>query len=115
MRWTPGARARVIATYEAQYADPVTFRHGEEVVVTDRVDRWRDNPDWLWIWCTDARGRSGWVPAGAIERHGATGLGLRDYSAVELSVTAGDALRQQARQRAHRLCEYCLLNEDDVG
>ncbi|HKV85892.1 MAG TPA: SH3 domain-containing protein, partial [Ktedonobacterales bacterium] len=72
--------------------------------VSDRVDRWRENPEWLWIWCTDARGKSGWVPAGAIERRGATGLGSRDYSAVELSVTAGEALTVEEELSGWLLC-----------
>ncbi|MGH2484388.1 MAG: SH3 domain-containing protein [Ktedonobacterales bacterium] len=104
MSWTSGARARVTANYEAQYADPITFTRGEEIAVTDREEPWRDNPDWLWVWCTDARGKSGWVPKGYVERRGATGVGLRDYSAVELSVTAGELLTVEDEAAGWLLC-----------
>lgn len=91
MPWTAGARGRVTTSYTAQYPDPITFARGEMITVTDREEAWRDNPAWLWVWCEDTRGKSGWVPEGAFERRGAgAGIGLRDYSAVELTATEGE-------------------------
>jgi hypothetical protein len=104
MPWTPGARVRVTTSYEAQYADPITFHAGEEVAVTDREEPWQENPDWVWVWCTDARGKSGWVPRGYVQRRGAAGVGLRDYSAVELTVVTGAMLTVEEEQAGWLLC-----------
>lgn len=105
MPWTAGARGRVVATYEAQYADPISFQRGEAITITEREEPWRENPDWMWVWCEDARGKSGWVPVSYVERRGARdGVGLRDYSAVELSVAAGAAVTVEEEEGGWLLC-----------
>lgn len=105
MPWTSGARGRVITAYTAQYPDPITFARGETITVTGREGPWRQNPAWMWVWCEDARGKSGWVPTSYVERRGeGIGSGLRDYSAVELSVLAGELLTVEDEEAGWLLC-----------
>jgi hypothetical protein len=83
---------RVIRDYQAQYLDPISVQGGETLIVSEKVDYWNDNPEWAWVWCTDRRGKSGWVPGGAIDfdADGTTGKARYDYAAKELSVVIGN-------------------------
>ena len=54
---------RVIADHQALYPDPLSVEAGELLIISEKVDYWNDNLNWVWIWCTDARGKTGWVPA----------------------------------------------------
>jgi hypothetical protein len=75
-------RARVITAWKIMYGDPISVRAGEVVSVG------KDDPEWPgWRWCTDARGKQGWVPEAFIGDGGAID---RDYTARELGVVAGD-------------------------
>ncbi len=85
--FTPGARGRVSADYAAQYPDPLVVRQGDVLALGERGSEWPG-----WVWCTAASGKSGWVPAGFIERRGESGRMRRDYSARELDVRAGELL-----------------------
>jgi hypothetical protein len=84
----------VIANYQALYPDPLSMMAGESLQISERVDYWNANPNWMWLWCTDQRGKSGWVPKGAIDFHagGTTGIARYDYIATELTVAVGDVL-----------------------
>jgi hypothetical protein len=63
------------------YPDPLTVRAGEPLTVGRR------DPDWPgWLWCTDPRGKSGWVPESFIDNNTIS----RDYTARELCVSPGD-------------------------
>src|SRR5216683_1399602 len=53
---------QVIADYQAFYPDPISVNAGESFDISEKVDYWDGNPNWTWIWCTDQRGKSGWVP-----------------------------------------------------
>ena len=70
------------------------MRASEIIKISDKVDYWNGNPGWVWVWCTDARGKSGWVPKGVIDVHadGTTGIARYDYTATELTVAVGDEL-----------------------
>ena len=48
----------------------------------------------MWIWCTDQRGKSGWVPKDGIDFHANSTIGIAryDYAATELTVAVGDEL-----------------------
>lgn len=85
---------QVIADYQALYPDPLSVMAGEPLHISERVEYWNENPDWMWIWCTDQRGKSGWVPKDAIDFHasGTTGTARYDYMAVELTVSVGEEL-----------------------
>jgi hypothetical protein len=96
--------ARVVTAYRTQYPDPIVFSAGEEIA-TGREEPWQEHQDWLWIWCTDARGKSGWVPSGYIERLGGNrGRGLRDYSAVELDAEEGEQLAAEVEESGWLWC-----------
>ena len=58
----PSRKCMVVADYSAQFPDPISVNAGETFSVSDKVEPWNDNPDWLWVWCIDQRGKSGWVP-----------------------------------------------------
>jgi SH3-like domain-containing protein len=71
----------IIREYAAQYPDPITVRAGDRVAVGT------DDPEFPgWRWCTGPDGRTGWVPEQLL---GSDGLMLEDYTAKELSVSAG--------------------------
>jgi hypothetical protein len=64
------------------YTEPLSVRAGELVTVGE------DDPEWPgWRWCTDARGKQGWVPEALI---GDGGVIDREYTARELDVAVGD-------------------------
>jgi uncharacterized protein YgiM (DUF1202 family) len=85
---------RVIADYHAPYSDPLSMRAGETLEISDKVDYWNGNPDWMWIWCTDQRGKSGWVPKDGIDftTNSTTGIAQYDYATTELTIAVGDEL-----------------------
>src|SRR5712691_4265225 len=87
-------KGRVIADYQALYPDPIALSAGESLTLSEQVESWRGNPQWIWIWCTDQRGKSGWVPKATIAFHatGTTGTVRSAYAATELTVAVGDAL-----------------------
>jgi len=43
-----------------------------------------------WIWCTNSRGESCWIPENWVEFLGAQGVLKREYNSKELAVHAGD-------------------------
>ncbi|MCJ7431873.1 MAG: SH3 domain-containing protein [Anaerolineales bacterium] len=79
---------RVIADYQAPYADPIRVNAGDEVMVNS--DKYTDIPGW--VWCTDRDGKSGWVPKTYLEYSGKAGKMLCDYNAIELTVHVGEIL-----------------------
>lgn len=100
----PG-RARVRHTRESGFPDPFAMRAGEPLLVSDRVDRWEENRAWIWVWSTDPRGRSGWVPRRLIDERDGQALAREDYAAVELSVAAGEEVRVQRAESGWLWCE----------
>ena len=87
-------RYRVMAGYQASYADPFSVTAGETFQVSERSDSWNSNPEWIWIWCTDRQGKQGWVPKTMItfNSDGITGTARFTYTAMELTVAAGEEL-----------------------
>ena len=85
---------RVITDYQAFYPDPIAVSAGESFTVSEHVEIWRGNPQWTWIWCTDQRGKSGWVPKAnmAFNANGTSGTARFDYAATELTGAVGDVL-----------------------
>ena len=84
----PLSQARVIAHYQAPYADPIAVQAGDEV----SVDSTRKTDMAGWVWCTNRIGKSGWVPEAYLERKGDVGRLRCDYDAIELTVQVGDVL-----------------------
>jgi SH3-like domain-containing protein len=76
-------------THQASYADPITLSKGEPLALTGREDVW-DGHRWLWAVAQD--GREGWVPDGLITDGPAGPVAAGDFSALELSCSAGAAV-----------------------
>jgi hypothetical protein len=78
--------ARVAADYHATYPDPIQIRAGDLITTGKQDDEWPE-----YVWCTARDGRSGWVPQRFFERRTAQeAVAVRDYSAAELDVRAGE-------------------------
>jgi hypothetical protein len=79
-----------LASYGAAYTDPITMKAGEPLVLDGREDNWRG---WTWLWCSNQRGKSGWVPQSYVQGTEQEGyVASSDYSAQELSMQMGEAL-----------------------
>jgi hypothetical protein len=87
-------RYRVKADYQASNPDPFGVTVGETFQVSEKTDVWNSTPDWIWIWCTDQRGKQGWVPQNMItfSSDSRTGTARSSYRATELTVAVGDEL-----------------------
>ena len=82
------SRVVVIETYTAQYNNPIAFRAGETVAVQ------RADPDFPeWFWCRGPDDKEGWVHFSYLSQTTGEATALRDYSAQELTVAAGDEAR----------------------
>jgi hypothetical protein len=78
---------RVVKPYTRQYADPISFERGESITVERQDDQFPG-----WWWCTDKRGKSGWVHREFFEEDDYRMLATEDYIAWEINVTEGDML-----------------------
>lgn len=79
------SRVRVCAAYIAKYADPIALSRGDSVIA-EREDS--EFPGWYW--CTSDKGKSGWVHRKFLDRVDGPALATADYTAAEISVSAGD-------------------------
>lgn len=79
-------RARVVRDYRAQYANPIRFAAGDVVTLGARDTEWP-----AFVWTINADGNAGWAPIDWLTPLGdGRAEALRDYSAQELDVDAGD-------------------------
>ncbi len=79
-------QARVVRDYRTQYANPIRFAKGETVTLGERDTEW---PAFVWTITSD--GNAGWAPFDWLQPLGDDRAeALRDYSAQELDVDAGD-------------------------
>ena len=78
---------RVISAYQSSCHDPLVVGVGEALSITERETEWSG-----WLWCTDLRGKSSWVPEAYVTRRGEGAIANRDYDATELSVVVGEEL-----------------------
>jgi uncharacterized protein YgiM (DUF1202 family) len=78
-----------LADYQAVYPDPITIEAGEPLMLSGKEDNWQG---FIWLWCTNQHGKSGWVPQGYVlqTEHGC--VARCDYDAIELNVQTGEAL-----------------------
>ena len=82
----PGQIVPILSEYTAIYADPIAVRRGDRLIIGQADTDWP-----AFVWCTGPDGRSGWMPAQFFEQDTAeSGVALRDYSALELSVQADE-------------------------
>lgn len=101
---------RVIQAYQSTNTDPILFEAGESVYISEKVDRWNNNPEWIWVWCTDQRGKSGWVPQHILRRRMDTSMGiaLERYIATELSANEGEELLAEQELNGWLWCVKCM-------
>lgn len=92
---------RVITDYQAVYPDPITMRAGEALEMSGKEDNWNG---WIWVWCTNQQGKSGWVPKGYVEQTGTTVRARFDYEARELSVSVGEELIVEKEESGWMWC-----------
>jgi hypothetical protein len=78
---------RVLKPYTRQYPDPIRFAQGEAILRERKDDEFPG-----WWWCTDQRGKSGWVHEAYFEEEDYRILGKHDYHAWELTVSEGEVL-----------------------
>ncbi len=90
----PERKCRLIKDYQAEYSDPIAVETAETFAMSEKASAWDDNPEWIWVWCTDQRGKSGWVPKNIIQMDagGRIGRSHLAYNAIELTVSAGQQL-----------------------
>jgi uncharacterized protein YgiM (DUF1202 family) len=82
---TAAARLVVTRDYVAQYADPIALRMGDAVTVH------RADTEYVgWYWCTNDSGKEGWVHESYLSAVHGQAAGIKDYTAAELSVRAGE-------------------------
>lgn len=53
----PERICRVAKDYQAEFADPIAVEAIEAFTVSERTDAWESNSAWIWVWCTDQRGK----------------------------------------------------------
>jgi hypothetical protein len=101
-----------LADHQAVYPDPISMDAGEIVDISEKVDYWNGNLNWVWMWCRDRRGKSGWVPKAWIDVNtdGKTGTARYNYAATELTVAVGDELVVEGEGLYGRL--LCLSYKD---
>lgn len=79
-------RARVVRDYRTQYANPIRFAAGDVVTLGAHDTEWP-----AFVWTITADGNAGWAPVEWLKPLGdGRAEALRDYSAQELDVDAGD-------------------------
>ena len=77
----------VTAPWTAKYDDPISVAAGEPVEIGRSDDEYPG-----WAWCTDPRGKEGWMPLAFLDATASPPVALRDYDARELTVVPGDRL-----------------------
>lgn len=103
---------QVTRAYQTEFPDPLSVQAGERLEVSAKVEPWNGNPAWLWVWCTDPRGKSGWVPQNLIATQGQTTTARYDYSAVELPAQVGETL---SIERAESGWLWCTNQQGQRG
>jgi hypothetical protein len=94
-------QARVVRDYRAQYANPIRFAEGDMVTIAHRDTEWP-----AFIWTTTNDGNAGWAPIDWLKSLGDDRAeALRDYSAQELDVDAGDVLALERELGGWWWCE----------
>jgi SH3-like domain-containing protein len=79
----------VLENHTASYADPIEVTKGAPISLTGREDTW-DGHRWLWAVADD--GREGWVPDDLVSETDDGPVAARDFAAIELTCSAGEAV-----------------------
>jgi hypothetical protein len=80
----------VIQEYKSPYPHPIVFHEGDLIEVRDEFS---EDPEWLnWVWCVGEGDLQAWVPKQFLEIEGKEGVFIREYNAMELSISVGERL-----------------------
>jgi len=79
----------VLENHNASYAEPIRVAKGAALSLTGREDVW-DGHRWLWAVADDAG--EGWIPDDLITETDDGPIASRDFSAIELTCSAGEAV-----------------------
>ncbi len=80
-------KCRVTTAHAATYDDPISVAAGEHLHLTGKVDNWDGH---RWLWAINPAGKEGWIPSDLPKIRGAETVAAYGYSALELSVQAGE-------------------------
>lgn len=80
---------RVTQCHSATYADPISVKAGDLILLTGKTDEWDGH---AWLWAEGPDGKTGWVPDTIVESGDGQALANRDYSAIELTCVEGEIL-----------------------
>jgi hypothetical protein len=80
--------AVVWAPYERPYPDPISLTAGDCVLIDSEKTKKTDILGWSW--CTGPDRRQGWVPNGWITHEAGAAQIVRDFNALEITITVGD-------------------------
>lgn len=80
---------KVLVSHNASYADPIGVAKGQVLSLSGREENW-DGHRWLWAVADD--GGEGWVPDNLIVETDERLTASRDFSAIELTCAAGEAV-----------------------
>ena len=81
--------ALVVATYEAQYPDPLRMNAGDALkIVKQGDDEWSG-----WVFCESNSGKRGWVPENGIRIDADSAIAQKSYVAREVTVIEGEIVR----------------------
>ncbi len=94
----------VLENHHASYAEPIKVDKGAVLSLTGREDVW-DGHRWLWAVADD--GGEGWVPDDLIIEIDERPVASRDFSAIELTCSAGDAVESIWQTHGWAWCRKC--------
>lgn len=98
----------VIEDHIASYADPISIKAGDPIMLTGKTDEWDGH---IWLWAVGLDGRVGWVPDAIVENRDGHERSNRDYSAVEMTCAKGETLIVIEETHGWAWCRSCLGNE----
>ena len=80
-------RCKAARGYQAAYPESFVVRLGEALTAGEKDSEWPG-----WVWCTNRRGESRWVPEAYLQRLDEKRIALRNYDATELTIRTGENL-----------------------
>jgi len=75
--------------HAASYDDPIKLVRGDELSLTGREHIWDRH---RWLWAISRCGREGWIPDNLVAETDRRPTAARDYSAIELTCSVGEAV-----------------------
>ena len=79
----------LVGAHDATYADPIEVAKGARLMLTGREDVWEGH---RWLWAVAEDGREGWIPDDLATESDAGSVASRDFSAIELTCSAGETV-----------------------